>query len=288
MHTKYKSIKKGFLQARAITKKHAKTFYFASLFLSKKKQSAAYAVYAICRISDESVDNTRQSGQDTALTRIKENIAAAYASNPLQDDLLKAFRKTVKTYRIPKHYFDELIEGMDMDTRVSRYETFQELYRYCYKVAGVVGLIMLKIFGYQNPQAEAYAVDLGVAMQLTNIIRDIAEDFEKGRIYLPAHDLRQFGVSEKMITQGIVDDKFIALLKYQIERARHYYKTASKGIPLISDRNCRFVTLAMQELYSGILAAVERNNYDVFSQRAQVSTIKKILTASKIALRQEY
>jgi phytoene synthase len=198
-----KRIADGFSTARAITKQHAKTFYFASHFLPEEKRPAAYAVYALCRISDDTVDAVSSSTAAAAknLSRIQDSLNAVYDNSPLTDDLLIAFKQTVATYAIPRLYFDELIDGMYLDLNKHTYEDFDELYRYCYKVAGVVGLIMLKIFGSNNPAAETHAVQLGVAMQLTNILRDIREDFQRGRVYLPQNELEKFGLSSDRLSQ---------------------------------------------------------------------------------------
>jgi len=285
-----KRIADGFSAARAITKQHAKTFYFASHFLPSEKRPAAYAVYALCRISDDTVDADSSSTTAVAknLSRIQGSLNAVYDGSPLTDDLLMAFKQTVDTYAIPKLYFDELIDGMYMDLNKRTYEDFDELYRYCYKVAGVVGLIMLKIFGSNNPAAETHAVQLGVAMQLTNILRDIREDFQRGRIYLPQIELEKFGLSSDSLSSGVVDAAFKSFMQFQISRARDYFEQSAAGISMITDRRSRFVVCAMKDLYAGILSAIEKNDYDVFSNRAHVSSAGKIAAALRIFLRGEY
>lgn len=278
----------GFLLAEAITKKYAKTFYFASRFLKRDKRNAAYAVYALCRLSDEAVDAKENIRPEQGLNRLKENIGSAYRNGVLENDLLEAFRQTVNKYAISQRYFDELIAGMYMDLSKSRYKNFSELYEYCYKVAGVVGLIMLQIFGYKDPQAQSYAVDLGIAMQLTNILRDVKEDYLRQRIYLPEDEMRRFGVNETDISEGRVNDNFKALLKFEISKAREYYNNSKLGVKMIGDVNSRFVVLAMADIYSGILNAIEKNNYDIFSKRAHVGILEKINAILKIILKGEY
>ncbi|MBU1726188.1 MAG: phytoene/squalene synthase family protein [Candidatus Omnitrophica bacterium] len=272
----------GYLKAKAITKKHAKTFYFASLFLPKEKRLAAYAVYAICRISDDSIDNNPEAAARANLPKIKDRISTAYGNGELQENILLVFRETVRKYGIPKSYFDELIEGIELDLNKKRYKSFEELYDYCYKVAGVVGLMMLKIFGYDDLNAESYAVNLGIAMQLTNISRDIKEDYLRGRIYLPEGELKEFGVSEKDLADSKLSEGFKELLKLQIKRARDYYSNSKLGTRLINDEKCRFVVYAMNEIYSGILDAIEKNGYDVFSRRAHVNGLGKLIRAAKL------
>jgi len=276
---------KGFLLAEAITREHAKTFYFASRFLKKDKRNAAYAVYALCRLSDDAVDNPVSSHSQQTLEELERKISDAYKGKNIDDPLLSAFRQTIEQYHIPQEYFQDLISGIRLDLEKNRYSNFAQLLDYCYKVAGVVGLIMLRIFGYQDKQAERYAVELGIAMQLTNILRDIKEDFARGRIYLPQDELQHFQVTESDISSARINEKFRQLLKFQIARARKYYQSAKSGIPLIEDKNSRFVVLAMSDIYSGILKDIEKNNYDVFSRRARVSIIDKINAVLKIILK---
>lgn len=283
-----KSTADGFRAARTITKQHAKTFYFASHFLPAEKRAAAYAVYAVCRISDDLVDKDSSAAVAKKLSQMQQSIQAVYDGTPLSDDLLRAFRETVTTFAIPQLYFDELIAGMFMDLNNSSYEDFEALYQYCYKVAGVVGLIMLKIFGAHNPVAETHAVHLGVAMQLTNILRDIQEDLHRGRVYLPRQELQRFGISRDRLARGTVDAAFKSFMQFQISRTRAYYARATTGISMIADRRSRFVVYAMKDLYAGILSAIEKNNYDVFCTRARVSTASKIAIALRIFLRGAY
>ncbi len=277
----------GFKQAKIITKTCAKTFYFASQFLPPKKRQAAYSVYSICRISDDSVDNKDEISAAERIKSIEAKITQVYNGTQVQDCLLLAFKQTVRRYQVPKQYFEQLIEGMYMDLHKNRYQDFGELYSYCYKVAAVVGLIMLKIFGYQSRKAEKFAVDLGIAMQLTNILRDIKEDYARGRIYLPANEMQRFGVAESDIAGANLNANFIALLKYQIQRAREYYAHSVPGIKLLSERSSRLVVRAMKDLYSGILDVIEKNHYDVFSQRRYINTINKVIIAVRILLKGE-
>lgn len=278
----------GFILARAITKQYAKTFYFASRFLKTDKRNAAYAVYAICRISDETVDNAAGGSSEQSLEKLEKNIAAAYNQTVPDNAILSAFRQTVEKYKIPQEYFRELIAGMYLDLRKNRYKNFVELYDYCYKVAGVVGLAILQIFGYNDQKAKDYAVDLGIAMQLTNILRDIKEDFYRGRIYLPEDEMSRFGVTENDISEGRISDNLKALLKFHISRAREYYANYKSGIKMIDGANSRFVVCAMADIYSGILDSIEKDNYDIFSRRAHVGILSKVTAVLKIILKGEY
>jgi phytoene synthase len=283
-----KRIKLGYSLAKTITKKFAKTYYFASRFLPKDKRYAAYSIYAICRISDESVDDNKGIANTEKLMQIKKDIDLVYAGAALDDNLLSVFKAAINRYQIPKDYFDKIIEGMGMDLNKQHYANFDELYEYCYRVAGVVGLIMLKIFGYNDPQAKQHAVSLGIAMQLTNILRDIKEDLRRGRIYLPEDEMRKSGVTQSCIWEEKINEPFKDFLRFQIKRAREYYAHSSLGIKLINDAKSRFVVLAIKEIYSKILDAIEDNGYDVFSRRVQVSNIKKISIALEILLKGRY
>lgn len=262
--------------AESITRAHAKTFYFASRFLGKEKRNAAFAVYAVCRISDDAVDQPQLLDQHAMLARVAEGIARAYGTAELPPGVWRAFRATVRQYDIPQRYFDVLLSGMEMDLQQSRYATFAELHEYCYRVAGIIGLIMLKLFGQHSGEAPEHAMALGVAMQLTNILRDIREDAARGRIYLPQDEMRACGVTEADIFAGRVTAPFRELIKCQIARARRFFAQGETGIPMIADTRARLVTLAMRELYAAILNEIEALDYDVFAQRAYVSTPRKL------------
>lgn len=274
----------GFKAAAGITRKYAGTFYFASRFLTKGKRNAAYALYAICRLTDETVDKIPLTRSAQNLTQLQKNIEAVYDGGILHEPLLIAFRETVNKYRIAQEYFSELISGMYMDLEKKRYADFKELYDYCYKAGGVVGLIMLQILGYTNAAAKNYAVELGVAMQLTNILRDIKEDYTRGRIYLPLDEMERFGVSESDIAQARLSHNFKELLKFQIARARNSYQNSKPGIKLLCEPNSRLIVSIMADAYAGILDVIKNSSYDVFSKRAQVNNFKKVAIALKASL----
>jgi phytoene synthase len=281
-------LRAGYHEARKITQKHAKTFYFASKFLPRAQRQAAYSVYALCRRIDDSVDESHEGAEK--LQDIRKNITACYQDHISPDPLYAAFAHSVRKYAIPKVYFDELIEGVGMDTQAVRFANFSELYPYCYKVAGVIGLIMLQIFGVKmDPEnAKAHAIQLGVAMQLTNILRDIKEDYWLGRIYLPRSEMQKFGITEDHLKQKTVDAPFIRFMRFQIQRAREYYQRAEQGIPLIQSRYARFVVCAMAQIYGGILTAIEKNHYDVFRSRAHLNLMDKLTTLIRITFQGQY
>lgn len=279
-------LKTGFLRARKITRENAKTFYFCSKLLPRDERYASYAVYAMCRISDDTVDIHSQGAPTLKGVEAKLNSAYSYG-NP-NEPLLAAFKKTINTYAIPREYFDELIKGMYIDLEKSQYSNLEELYDYCYKVAGIVGLIMLQIFGYNNDDAKIYAADLGRAMQITNILRDIKEDFDRGRIYLTREDMEYFRVRKEHIRDSILDKNFIGLIKFYIGLARQNYYTSQKGIKMIRDARARIVVCAMSSIYAGILKSIEKNGYDVFSKRAYVNTAQKLWLLAKVLLGRRY
>jgi phytoene synthase len=273
-------IEEGIQEARQLTKQYAKSYYFSSHFLPKEQQNASFTLYAICRITDETVD---QPGfKEERLNSLKRKIDLAYSNCKITDDnLLEAFSHTVNAYNIPKAYFDELIKGMEQDMSKSRYRNFSELYDYCYKVAGVVGLMMNKILGAPM-DAQNSAISLGVAMQLTNILRDIREDLSRGRIYLPLDELNQYRLTEESIASGEISKDFKAFMKFQIARARTFYADTEMGIKMIPNKRGRFMVRAMKEIYSGILDSIEKMDYDVFSKRAYVSGLRKIALAARL------
>ncbi len=278
------SLEAGFKKAQYITKKHAKTFYFASKVLNKEKRIACYCIYAVCRLIDEAVDLTPVNAANK-LNNIKSKINISYSSQPIKENLFLALRHITNKYSIPKEYFIELISGMEIDLDKNRYSNFNELYSYCYKVAGVIGLMLLKIIGIDNEDAQKHAIELGIAMQLTNIIRDIKEDYFRNRIYLPLDELKQYNLCENDIKDSTLNNDFIDLLKMQVKRAKSYYFHSKQGIALIKQKQFRMLVALMSEIYSLILEEIEKKGYDVFSKRIYVSNIKKIMTLLKHILR---
>jgi phytoene synthase len=279
----------GFREAQRITRHYAGTFYAASRFLDARSRRAAYAVYAVCRIADESVDAaataTAVGAPAQRLDEVRRSIEGAYGTGHLDNPLFCAFRETVQSFAIPKDYFFTLLEGMRLDTQQNRYTDFNALYEYCYRAAGVVGLIMVKIFGARNERKAAEcAVSMGIAMQLTNILRDIKEDSCRGRIYLPQDELKKFGVTEQDIMRGALSQGFRDFVSCQIERCRAYYSRARAGIPLLASRRARIVAQSMGVWYEAILDEIVRSGYDVFSRRASVPLRRKLATLPGILL----
>lgn len=263
---------------RRITRNHAKTFYLASHGLPRSVRAHAYSVYAFCRWADDGVDCARDA-DDAAkkLDLAREALGDAYGRGPVAPGL-GAFRRTVQTRGIPQSLFLDLIDGMAMDLTIVRYADFAALDLYCYRVAGVVGLMMTHVFGYRHERCLPHAVALGTAMQLTNILRDVREDFDRGRIYLPLDELARFGVTEGQIAEGRVDERFRSFMAFQIERARSYDRNSEAGIPDLVGASSRLTVRLMGRMYGGILGEIERRNYDVFSSRSSVPGRRKLAT----------
>ena len=271
---------------RQITKHHAKTFYLATLFLSKKLRNPIYAMYALLRTVDDLVDLAEDKLTNGSLTRTelssmmaewKNRLHDCYEGNHNNDPIMMAWQDTLKSYRIPIELPLDLMDGVTMDIDFKPFQTFDDLYVYCYKVASVVGLMCSEIFGYCDKKALDHAIELGIAMQLTNILRDVGEDVDRRRIYLPLEDLDRFGYTQEEFMQKKINGNFVALIKFQIARARSYYEASEQGIPML-EKESRFAVKVSSLNYCNILKAIEENNYDVFSQRAYQSLYQKLRT----------
>ena len=280
-----------FDECRDYTRNFAKSFYFSSFLLPKEKRAAAYAVYTFCRYADNIVDggimastenirekfNELNSFLDDVYTFLGEAKETGNLSSILPAHINRsAFSETVIKYKIPRKYFNDLIEGVCMDTEHKRYKTFAELENYCYKVASVVGLIMTEIFGYTHKAALPYAVYLGKAMQLTNILRDIKEDYQMGRIYIPEEELKCFEYSEEDIASGSMNENFAMMMRFNIDRARAYYELSTHGFPYLTNDGSRTTVVLMYKIYSRILSEIEAYGYDIYSGRRFVSTAEKL------------
>ena len=208
----------------------------------------------------------------------------ASGGTPGEDGMLPAFSDTVRRFDIPRAYFDAIIDGAEMDLTVTRYATFADLYQYCYRVASAVGLVCIRIFGYQGDEAERYAESCGIAFQLTNILRDIREDAGMGRVYLPQEDLDAFGYPEEHLRNGLFNDTFRRLMGFQVERARSFYDEALPLLPLVqpSSRAC---LATMIGIYRACLEEIPRRQYDVYSQRIGLSPWKKLSITARALIR---
>jgi len=326
----------AFEVVRDICRRNARSFYFASHFLTRPKRDAAYAVYAFCRMIDDAIDQDDASIEtahglrhhpavvsprqfasrpappapgacatcgptgplDNRLALFRDRLDEIYSeglelpapsARSEAQHALHAFALTVRRYEIPRQYFLDLAEGCRMDLTVKRYATWKSLEKYCYHVAGVVGLVMSCVFGLTHSDAGRQAVTMGNAMQLTNILRDVKEDWDRGRVYLPLEDMAAFRYGERDLASGTVNDNFRALMRFEIDRARRMYREAADGLCWLAGDGSRLTAASMAVIYAGILNAIERQGYDVFRQRARLTTpqkFRRIPAAWRLARRQ--
>ena len=262
-------------ECRSITRREAKNFYYAFLTLPGSRRKAIYVAYAFCRHCDDSVDRVASEQDKLSTLRVlRQKLDDAYAGRAAEPVFL-ALADTAERYDIPLEYFREVISGVESDLVKNRYQDFQQLRRYCYQVASVVGLICLQIFGYKDAAAKVHAADLGLAMQLTNILRDVQEDLEFGRIYLPQDEMDRFGYSEAELRAGVMNDSFNQLMRFQAQRARYYFRSGFQLLPYLS-RRTRACPAVLGQLYRKILERIEEADYDVLHHRVSLSTRKKV------------
>lgn len=274
------SLQQSYRDCVAITRKHSRSFFLSTQLLPAEKRRAIRALYAFCRTSDDLVD---QGGQDAA-GALAAWVGMVHAPQaPPDNAVLLAWNDTAARHAVPKALTDELLAGIAMDLTVSRYATFEDLWLYCYRVASVVGLISMHIIGYQEGAA-SYAIKLGIALQLTNILRDVGEDARRGRVYLPQADLRRFGLSDEDILAGRRDERFRRLMRFEIGCANALYREAWPGIGMLN-RDSRLAIAAAAEIYRGILGKIGANEYDVFTQRAYVPLAEKLLILLQVRRR---
>ncbi len=267
---------------RDIARTNSKTFYLSSLFLAPEKRRAVWAVYAFCRTADDIVDGLTPAAERLAAIDYWERaLLAAYSGNA-DDRIMVALHDAIGRFDIPLQPALDLLRGARLDITVRRYSTYDDLREYCYLVASTVGLLTAPILGYSTAAALDYGVALGRAMQMTNILRDVGEDARMGRIYLPLDEMARFGYTESSLFEEVVDDAFVALMKFQIERVRRLYAEAEPGIALLSPESRYTVRLALT-LYRQILGSIEANRFDVYSKRAYVPFRSKMLVALTVA-----
>ena len=266
----------AYKECRLITRREARNFYYAFLTLPAAKRRAIYAAYAFCRHCDDAVDEVASlDDKQAALQQLTARLDAAYRGLP-DGPVFTALAHTAQTYEIPQSYFQDLIRGVEMDLANNRYRTFEDLRLYCYRVASVVGLICLQIFGYSHPKAREYAVDLGLAMQLTNILRDVQEDLARNRIYLPLEELQRFGYSEQQLKCEVRNNAQRRLIAFQVERAQSLFQSGAKLLPYLSPRS-RACPAVLAAIYTRILRRISSNDYNVFGGRISLSGPEKLL-----------
>jgi phytoene synthase len=265
-------LRRAYQYCARLTAQHSKSFYLSSALLPDAKRRATRALYAFCRVGDDLVD---RSAGDPA-TAIKQWSDIALAAEPQSDDpVVLAWSHARSIYRIPHRYAEQLINGVARDLQQTRYQTFDELAEYAYGVASTVGLMSMHIVGFSGPEAIPYAVKLGVALQITNVLRDVGEDYRSDRVYLPQDELAAFGITEDQIAVGRVDDRWREFMRFQIARNRSLYHEAWPGIAMLN-RDGRFAIAAAATLYRGILDDLEAHDYDNFTRRSYVNQRGKI------------
>ena len=285
-------LERAYDHCQQVAKEHAKNFYYAFRTLPLHKRRAIYAAYAICRLWDDIADDDaplsekRRMFAETrrtlayALSHSADENAGADRLQGLAPEFV-ALADATNSFGIPFRYYDDILEGVESDLVKDRFADFSELRDYCYKVASVVGLICIEVFGYEDSRAEGYAVDMGIALQLTNILRDLDEDAERDRIYLPQDEMARFGYTEADLKNRVVNEPFRSLMKYQVDRARSYYERSTPLFDLVEleSRTCLRV---LHEAYSAILSRIEHSGFDVYSQRIGLSVSEKLLITARL------
>jgi phytoene synthase len=267
---------------RAVAKSRARNFYYSFILLPPDKKNAMCAVYAFMRYCDDLSDEPGASR--SAIDHWRDALTEALAGRPDSNPTWPAFLDAVERYAIPHEYFYEMIEGVASDLEPRAIETFDELYRYCYRVASVVGLTTIHIFGFNSSDALPLAEKCGIAFQLTNILRDVREDAGLGRVYLPAEDLTRFGLSREDLTGARRTERFGALMEFEIARARDYYRESAPLLALI-DPASRPSLWALIAIYSRLLDQIEESHYDVLVRRISLSSPEKCWIVLRAALR---
>ena len=275
------SLEESYAYCTNLTRSRARNFYYAFITLPKEKRKAIYAAYAFCRLSDDYSDEEIPVDEKAALlSGLHDLVDKAFSGTP-DSEVFVALMDASERYGIPKDYFHEIIKGVEMDLEINRYADFDELYQYCYRVASVVGLVCIEIFEYTDPRALEYATDMGIAMQLTNILRDIEEDCGRGRVYLPQDELARHGVTEESLQAGETGPEFRAMMAEQVGRARGYFERSAALLPLLKPRS-RLCPAVLRALYSAVLDRIEARNYDVFGERVALSSREKLAITAKV------
>ncbi len=267
------TLEDSYAHCRRVARTRARNFYYSFVLLAREQRDAMCAVYAFMRYCDDLSDEP--GANRASIEQWRGALDEALAGRTDAHPVLPAFHDTVSRYRIPPQYFHETIDGVASDLEARSIESFAQLYRYCYQVASTVGLTTVHIFGFDSPEALPLAEKCGIAFQMTNILRDVREDAERGRIYLPAEDLARFGVREQDIRAGVRTPEFIGLMDFETSRARSYYQESQPLVNLV-DRRSRASLAALIAINSRLLDRIERSNYDVFSRRISVPVWEKL------------
>ena len=257
----------------------ATSFYYSFLALPADKRNAIVAVWDFCRAVDDAVDEPGDRDPASALAQWRSELARLYDGREPQTPQGQHLAPFIAAFALPRSGFEDVIDGVAMDLQCNRYETFEALREYCLRVASAVGLVCVEIFGYRDLQTRDYAIDLGIALQLTNIIRDVAPDLQRDRVYIPVEDLQRFGCTEDDLRAGVVTDKVRRLLAFQVERARRFYRKAETALPRRDERRLVAARI-MGAIYFELLRSIERTGYDVFRHRVRVGRPRQAVIAA--------
>jgi phytoene synthase len=244
------------------------------MLLPQERRRALHAVYAFCRFIDDIADDESVRDPGFLLDRWRDELGRVYEGEPTRP-VSRALADSVRRFAIPRQHFEDVIAGVEMDLSRDRYATFEELKLYCYRVASAVGLICIEIFGYRNPSAKLYAENLGIAFQITNILRDVREDASRKRIYLPLEDLERFAVSEDEILRGVYSGQFVSMMEFEAGRARQFYQLALEHLAP-EDRATLLTAEAMREIYGALLERIIKSKYRVLDRRHRLSAPHKL------------
>ena len=262
-----------------ITRNEARNFYYAFITLPMRKKRAIYTAYAFCRRCDDAVDNSESTTEKKRLLdEIENNLKSGINLDKLileNNPIILATCAIIKEFNIPQQYFFDVIQGVRMDIEFTTFNSFDEVKEYCYKVASVICLICIKIFGYSNPKAIDYAIDFGLAMQLTNILRDILDDLNENRCYLAFEEMDKFNYSINQLRESLYNDDFIQMMKFEVDRAKRYFESGSRLLPLV-DTDSRICLVILSTIYSKILKKIERSNYNIFQTNYRLNTFEKL------------
>ena len=273
-------VRRSYSFCERLTRREAKNFYFAFRLLPAAQRRALCALYAFLRVADDLADMPGATAvKRCRLAEWREQFHDALAGHD-PHPLHPALRHTVTRYRLPPAYLEAVLDGVEMDLDTVHFATFADLYPYCYRVASAVGLACIHVWGFRDERALVHAESAGVAFQLTNILRDLGEDARRGRIYLPREDLDRFGYTEDDLRHGVHDERFRALMRFEVDRARAYYCEGERLAPLLPSAG-RAVFLVMLRTYRGLLDAIEERDYDVFRERVRIGKLHKLWLACR-------
>ncbi len=269
-------------ESEKLCRKHATSFSLAAEYLPERERTAAYATYGFCRVTDQIIDgNSPLEEKKSRLSEWNKLLSSAWKEETSPDPILHAFVQTCKHYSIPQEWGFRLIDGLNRDLTKTAYDTFDDLYEYCFSAAAIPGLFMAYVLRAPHSALE-HAIELGIAMQLTNILRDVKEDYDAGRVYLPLDEMKRFGYGREHLSKQIQNDAFRKMMAFNIARARDYYLRSEDGIALLPKEGRLGMRLSLV-FYREILAEIEKKNYDIYTSRVFVPDERKkeLLTREK-------